>query len=183
MPALGNGPCITSRSNPHTMTTNCPCGSEKKFADCCEPLIKGIVPAPTAEALMRSRYSAYVTENIDYLKITLSRAQQKDFTAQETARWARESQWQGLEIHSCEDGGEGDETGMVEFSARFSSGGSNQTHYEQAEFVREEGAWRYDGTRKPVGQTVRRTEPKVGRNDPCPCGSGKKYKRCCGLSA
>ena len=133
---------------------------------------------------MRSRYSAYVTRQIDYLKLTLTKEQQGDFSKEETANWADSSQWQGLEIQSVEAGGENDETGMVEFTVRFTTAGKQQIHYEKAEFVREDGAWRYSGMREEEGgSTFRRAEPKIGRNEPCPCGSGKKYKRCCGQAA
>ncbi len=128
---------------------------------------------------MRSRYTAYTKENIAYLKETLTADQQKDFSAEETRRWARESEWQGLEIKRVE-GGEEDQRGLVEFSARFAVDGQPQVHYEIALFERENGAWKYAGNEEFRGNTVRREEPKIGRNDPCPCGSGKKYKKCCG---
>lgn len=129
---------------------------------------------------MRSRYSAYTQQNIDYLETTLTKAQQEDFSAEDTRKWARESQWNGLEIKRTEEGGEADDRGLVEFVAHFTAHGQKQLHFETALFERENGEWRYAGMVEPEGQTVRRENPKVGRNDPCPCGSGKKYKRCCG---
>ncbi|MDQ5980957.1 MAG: motif domain protein, partial [Verrucomicrobiota bacterium] len=54
---------------------------------------------------------------------------------------------------------------------------------EIALFGRDEGRWVYTGQVDEPGKTVRRETPKVGRNDPCPCGSGKKYKKCCGVAA
>lgn len=158
----------------------CPCGSGTEFAECCEPCLQGVRSAPTAEALMRSRYTAYVNENIDYLKATLTKAQQEDFSADETRQWARESKWLGLEIQQTEAGGENDDRGSVEFTAHFSQNGKKHLHYEIALFEREEGAWRYAGMVEPENRTVRRESPKIGRNDPCPCGSGKKHKKCCG---
>lgn len=158
----------------------CPCGSGKEFSECCEPYLKGIRPAPTAEALMRSRYTAYTLEDVDYLKNTLTPSQQSDFSAEETGKWARESKWQGLEIKETEGGGETDETGSVEFAAHFISNGKAHTHYEKALFEKLDGRWLYSGMEENEGQTVRRDTPKVGRNDPCPCGSGKKHKKCCG---
>lgn len=161
------------------MSSPCPCGSNKEFTDCCAPYLQGIRPAPTAEALMRSRYTAYATENVPYLKETLTKQQQRDFSAEDTRKWARESTWLGLEIIRTEEGGPEDQRGIVEFSAHFESGGEKQTHHEVAEFEKEDGHWRYSGLQEPQGKTVRRAEPKIGRNDPCPCGSGKKYKKCC----
>lgn len=150
------------------------------MAQCCEPYIKGARPVPTAEALMRSRYTAYVLQDVEYLKESLTPAQQEDFSAEETRNWARESEWLGLEIRNTEEGGEADKQGKVEFAAHFKSNGQKQTHFETALFQRIDGKWRYSGMEEPEGKTVRRESPKVGRNEPCPCGSGKKYKKCCG---
>ncbi len=128
---------------------------------------------------MRSRYSAYVKEEIPYLKETLTRAQQSDFSEEDTRKWARDSKWLGLEIQTTEAGGPQDSRGIVEFMAHFETNGEKQTHHEIAVFEKEGAHWLYSGVVEPRGQTVRRAEPKIGRNDPCPCGSGKKYKRCC----
>lgn len=163
-----------------SMSIQCPCGSGKEFSACCEPYVKGIEAAPTAEALMRSRYSAYVKEEIQYLKDTLTKAQQSDFSNEDTRKWAKESKWLGLEIQKTEEGGPDDSRGLVEFEAHFETNGEKQTHHETAVFEKEGKNWLYSGTIAPQGETVRRTEPKIGRNEPCPCGSGKKYKRCCG---
>lgn len=161
-------------------STLCPCGSENEFIKCCEPYIKGLRSAPTAEALMRSRYTAYTLEDVDYLKETLTPAQQTDFSPEETRKWARESKWQGLEIKETTGGGEADERGSVEFAASFTTNGQAHTHYEKALFEKLDGRWLYSGMEEAEGQTVRREAPKIGRNDPCPCGSGKKHKKCCG---
>ena len=64
----------------------CPCGSEKEYAECCQPLIKGERSADTAEALMRSRYTAYALQDIDYLESTLHGAELRDFDKDATAR-------------------------------------------------------------------------------------------------
>jgi SEC-C motif domain protein len=129
---------------------------------------------------MRSRYTAYVKEDIPYLKQTLTKAQQADFSEEDTRKWAHESKWLGLEITRTEAGAPEDDRGVVEFSAHFETDGEKQTHHEVALFEQVGGHWRYSGTEELKGQTVRRAEPKIGRNDPCPCGSGKKYKKCCG---
>lgn len=68
--------------------TNCYCGSHKSFQDCCEPYIKGIQKAPTAEDLMRSRYSAYVTQAVDYLVATTHISQRKFHSKKEILHWA-----------------------------------------------------------------------------------------------
>ncbi len=163
-----------------TATSLCPCGSGLSPAACCEPIIAGELSAPTAEALMRARYSAHVTGAYDYLEKSLfSGVREKTDTAR-MRQWSEAVEWKGLEVHSTEGGGESDETGAVSFSAHYSVNGVDQEMREDATFVREEGEWRYmDGS--VHGHTpYRRENPKTGRNDPCPCGSGKKHKKCCG---
>ena len=160
----------------------CPCGSSLEFEACCGPIIAG-ASAPTAEALMRSRYSAYVKHDFAHLEKTLSEAQRKDFDLADAKRWAETSEWLGLTIHQVEKGAAADNEGMVHFTARFKNEGKEHDHNEAAVFTREEGKWVYAGLLQQKGQTIRRETPKVGRNDPCPCGSGKKYKKCCGAKA
>ena len=131
---------------------------------------------------MRSRYSAYVKQAYAYLGTSLSTEQGKDFSADDAKRWAESSEWLGLTIHKSELGGPNDTTGAVEFTAHFRTAGKEQAHHEIALFSRENGKWVYAGHAGGPGNTVRRETPKIGRNDPCPCGSGKKYKKCCGAA-
>ena len=122
---------------------------------------------------MRSRYTAYVLGEIDYV---LSTQTEKGDRA-ETERWAKESEWLGLTIEETSEGGEEDDEGIVAFSARYKSDGEEITHRERAFFRKRKGRWIYAGEAK---QKPIRSGPKIGRNEPCPCGSGKKYKKCCG---
>ncbi|HTB63955.1 MAG TPA: YchJ family protein [Opitutales bacterium] len=161
---------------------NCPCGSGLAYDACCGPIIAGS-PAATAEALMRSRYSAYVQHAYAHLGSTLSAEQRKDYSADDAKRWAESSEWLGLTINRTEQGGPADTAGLVEFTARYKVEGKEQEHHEVALFSREEGKWVYAGAATSPGKTVRREAPKLGRNDPCSCGSGKKYKKCCGAAA
>lgn len=131
---------------------------------------------------MRSRYSAYVKGGFEHLGKSLSAEQRKDYSPEQAQRWSKDSEWLGLKILRTEKGGADDQEGLVEFSARFRSGGQEHEHLETALFSREEGKWVYAGQVAPKGETVRYEKPKVGRNDPCPCGSGKKYKKCCGAA-
>ncbi len=158
----------------------CPCGTGNEYEACCGLLIDGGKAPATAEALMRSRYTAYTKGKVDYLESTLHPRRKKGFEAEHVKRWSRDAQWQGLRVVSTEGGLETDESGTVEFVARYVLKGESIEHHERAEFHRVQGRWYFfDG--KMVGtEQVRRTEPKVGRNDPCTCGSGKKYKKCCG---
>jgi SEC-C motif-containing protein len=158
----------------------CYCGTGRDFDDCCGPYLKGGAKPATAEALMRSRYSAYVTENIDYVLATHDPATVDTVDPEGARRWAKESTWQGLEVVDTVAGGSGDDTGEVEFVARYESDGQGVAHHERAQFRRIDGAWFYmDGVMiRP--RPARREAPKVGRNEPCPCGSGKKFKKCHG---
>lgn len=159
-------------------TEQCPCGSGASLGACCGPIIGG-TPAATAEALMRSRYTAYVIEEIDHIARTHSSEDSETFDQAEAESLARSAEWLGLEIQATSGGGEADETGTVEFATRYKKDGQLHVHHEKSEFRREDGKWVYvDGEMNPKG-APRRVD-KVGRNEPCPCGSGKKYKKCCG---
>jgi SEC-C motif-containing protein len=132
---------------------------------------------------MRSRYTAYAKHAFEHLGRTLSAEQRKDFAIEDAKNWGEKSEWLGLKILRTEKGGPTDTEGLVEFAAHFRSEGKEHEHLETALFSREDGAWVYAGQEAPAGQPIRREKPKVGRNDPCPCGSGKKYKKCCGVAA
>jgi SEC-C motif-containing protein len=142
-------------------------------------LITGSQTAETAEALMRARYSAYVKEAVNFILDTTHPDQRDQYTEGGIRRWARNSEWRGLTILDTEKGGPEDDTGTVEFVAEYSEKGRRNRHHEIAQFRRQEGAWYFYDGQAPTPKTVVRTSPKVGRNDPCPCGSGRKYKKCC----
>lgn len=158
--------------------STCPCGSGAAFAECCEPVISGAQPASTAEQLMRARYSAYVGVQMDFVFETTHPDHRQGYDHAGTKEWAENSEWQGLEIVNTLKGGPADATGEVEFIARFSEKGVPREHHENARFTRSDGRWFFsDGSMvkpKPIHVS------KVGRNDPCTCGSGLKYKKCCG---
>lgn len=158
--------------------TSCPCGSTKTYSDCCEPVIKGVQPAETAEQLMRARYSAYTKAEMDFVFNSTDPANREGYDHDGTRAWAENSEWLGLEIIGTVKGGADDSNGEVEFAARFKENGTLREHHENALFKRKEGVWYFsDGVMvKPKPVTV----TKVGRNDPCTCGSGLKYKKCCG---
>ena len=158
----------------------CPCCSGKSYCECCAPILEGVRKAATAEELMRARYSAYVTEHINFLKISSTAAVQAEFSEEDTTAWSRAARWHGLEIIATEKGGADDVEGVVEFRATYTANNEFCNHHEVAQFVKEPDGWKFaDG--ELVSETpITREEPKVGRNDPCPCGSGKKYKKCCG---
>lgn len=120
---------------------------------------------------MRSRYSAYVLGLGDYLVQTNSRAA-RDGEAAELAAWGKAVGWAGLEVRSTEQGSASDSSGVVHFVARFVEGGALISLEERSQFTRADGRWRY------VEGQATTSRVKLGRNDPCPCGSGKKVKQC-----
>ncbi|MDR1466071.1 MAG: YchJ family protein [Treponema sp.] len=160
---------------------NCPCGSGKQYDDCCEPYILGVSKPLTAVALMRSRYAAYTVGAVDYIVNSCVKKEEEDIDIKSTQTWSEKAKWLGLTIVSAEKGDEVDTEGLVEFEARYEQNGLRDVHHEKASFKKVDDVWLYDeGVIIP--ETVVRSSPKVGRNEPCPCGSGKKYKYCCGKS-
>jgi SEC-C motif-containing protein len=157
----------------------CPCGSGRVYGDCCQPYIAGKAKAPTAESLMRSRYTAYVEHEIDYIINTCVHRGKSDIDPKSTRDWSEQSNWLGLTNISAEKGGLADNEGTVEFEALYERGDLKETHHEKARFKKENGEWLYEEG-SMTASTITRSSPKVGRNEPCPCGSGKKYKHCCG---
>ncbi|MBR3085047.1 MAG: YchJ family protein [Kiritimatiellae bacterium] len=158
----------------------CPCGSKLQFEDCCGPYLMGDKDPPTAEALMRSRYTAYAMGSIDYLYKSSCAKIQREFDADGCKKWSESAEWTGMEVLRTEGGGESDDKGVVEFIAHYSINGKPVNHHETSEFGRIGGKWKFIDGEIAKMEPIRREAPKVGRNDPCPCGSGKKYKKCCG---
>ena len=163
------------------MTENnetCPCGSGASFGDCCEPIIKGTRESETAEELMRARYSAFVTQAIDFIVASTHSRTRKDIDLTFIREWSETSTWHGLEILETKQVNEN--KAFVSFEAQFAQGDEVQHHREKSLFERENGEWRFVTGDELKNPTVRYEAPRPGRNDPCPCGSGKKYKKCHG---
>jgi len=168
--------------------TNCPCQSGKPFTQCCEPYVTFEKNAPTAEALMRSRYTAFTLANVDYIAKTQADKANEGFNAAQTLKFANESEFVGLDILRSYQ--PFDNLGYVEFVVHYNDAKGHHQHLaELSEFHLIDGQWYYvDGKQQDhhhhhheVAQPIRRDNPKIGRNDPCSCGSGKKYKKCCGV--
>ena len=118
---------------------------------------------------MRSRYSAYVVGAGEYLVVTTAPEKQVPEDAELIRAHAVQTQWFGLQVLETSERGE---EASVTFKAFYRDGdGPIRVHHEKSRFVRENGRWFYD-----EGVLY---DALVGRNDPCPCGSGKKYKKCC----
>jgi SEC-C motif-containing protein len=156
----------------------CPCGSGQGLDACCGAIIAG-APAPTAEALMRSRYTAFVLGDLDHIEATHAPEVRGDFNRSAAESVANDAEWLGLDVRGTIGGGADDQEGEVEFVTNFMRQGKEYAHHEIAVFRREQGNWMYVKGRmnpKPAPRQV----AKVGRNEPCPCGSGRKFKKCCG---
>ena len=158
--------------------SNCYCGSSAPYSACCEPVISGVQPAESAEQLMRARYSAYVGAQMDFIFETTHPDHREGYDHAGTKEWAENSEWLGLEIIDTRLGQQKDATGEVEFIARFREKDALREHHENAQFKKMDERWYFtDGVMvktKPISVV------KIGRNDPCSCGSGQKYKKCCG---
>lgn len=161
------------------MNMVCACGSGVAFEACCEPVLAGD-SAVTAEALMRSRYVAFTLGNMDYLEMTQTGRAAAGWDRAEAEAQAPETEWLGLEIVRVVAGGEADKVGSVTFRARYKYQGEVFVQTETSEFVRVDGRWRYEWGQVAADVAQSHRVVKVGRNDQCVCGSGAKFKKCCG---
>ncbi|WP_027331092.1 YchJ family protein [Marinimicrobium agarilyticum] len=148
-----------------TDTRMCPCGSRAIYEHCCGRYHAG-EPAPTPEALMRSRFSAFVENRTDYLTATWHSS-----TRPNTLDLTDSPNWVGLSVLASDAS---DDQGHVHFKAYYRAGEQWCFLEEHSDFVREEGRWFY------VSGETRDEGFKPGRNETCLCGSGRKFKRCCG---
>jgi SEC-C motif-containing protein len=132
---------------------------------------------------MRSRYTAYALRKVEHILATHDPETRAGVDLKETQDWAERTTWQSLQILDTKGGEPGNDRGEVEFVARFrDEKGRELSHHERSTFVRRDGQWYFADGVTPKQAPARRNEPKVGRNDPCPCGSGKKYKKCHGAA-
>jgi len=156
---------VSGQSRSDAGAAACPCGSGEPAAECCNPVIAG-APAASPLALMRSRYTAFVREDADYLL----RSWHPDYRP-ESVDFPADTQWtQLLILDHASDG----TAGSVHFIARFREGREWFELEERSRFQHEQGHWFYlagDADFRPLNP---------GRNDACPCGSGRKWKKCCG---
>ncbi|NHI01481.1 YchJ family protein [Oceanimonas sp. MB9] len=149
----------------------CHCDSKQPYAGCCQPFLEGGLDAPTPLALMRSRYSAYRLGLGEYLVKTWHPDTLGELDAATLGKSGLHTEWLDLAIVFAR-GSAADDEGEVEFKVRYRENGRVVLLHERSRFVRLEGRWVYhSGIHNP---------PKIGPNQPCPCGNGKKYKHCCG---
>ncbi|QBQ56017.1 YchJ family protein [Nitrosococcus wardiae] len=156
-------------------TTKCICDSGMAYEECCGLYLSGEKYTPTAEALMRSRFTAFAIKDEAYILETWDPAKRPpkvDFPKTPI-------EWNRLEIVEKKKGGNKDTKGIVEFKAYYLLDNEEYVVNEISRFRKEQGRWYYlDGAVKSIAKVGQQTN--TGKNAPCPCGSGKKYKRCCG---
>lgn len=158
-------------------TALCDCGSKKLYQQCCEPFHKHHQVPETPEALMRSRYSAYCRADIDYIEKTMCGKASEGFNPISASLWAKRVIWISLQV--LRTSMQSDSHGQVEFIARFVDNKTLQQFHELSDFQYLDGKWYYiDGT--PLILENNTSKSQVSRNDPCPCGSSKKWKHCHG---
>ncbi len=177
----------------------CLCGSQKPFRRCCDPYLAGEALAPTAEALMRSRYSAFCQSNFDYLvatrKFSLESPTAQAEEREALARTAKNIRWMNLTVVATQKGKSQHKTGVVEFVAVYQAvsqpvpqavlpiaaqlpqreevtNGWQQLH-ERSRFIKEQGQWLYT-----TGDLLPPYQPQ--RKQPCWCGSEQPFGRCHG---
>lgn len=147
----------------------CYCHSGQGFGLCCQPLLTGVAAAKTCEALMRSRYSAYCSHDIDYIFSTYHHSKQQENSLAAIKQFADSCHFISLRVNSSE---QTNSEGFVDFTVRYLQGNTLQQFNERSRFVYEQRWYYLDGilTDTPA--------MKISRNDKCPCGSGKKFKQC-----
>ena len=127
--------------------TLCYCGCGVEFSNCCEPCLNGITEATSPESLMRSRYVAFVTENVDYIKKTMRGNALKDFSREETLAFSQTAQWQRLQVIATGVDAESGKN-FVEFNAFYRLNGIDKLMYELSYFSQHEARWYYVGAKK-----------------------------------
>lgn len=147
----------------------CPCGSAVEYSLCCQRYVSGTQVAPDPSHLMRSRYTAFVLKEADYLINTWHPDCHATAFRQDIEAGFAHTQWQGLTVFGTAAGKDENE-GYVSFVARFTEAGKTAAIIECSRFLKENGRWYYIDGKRLV----------PGRNDLCPCGSQKKFKKCCG---
>ncbi len=123
---------------------------------------------------MRARYSAHACGAVDYLMDSWWPEERANINRPEVEQWVKSSEWLKLSILDTESGQADDNEGWVSFIAHYKHDGRLQQHGEHSYFQKLDGLWYFVS-----GENLPEAPKKIGRNDPCPCGSGKKFKRCC----
>jgi len=142
----------------------CICGNNLDFNECCEPIISRKRSPKNPEELMRSRYSAYTLSNGEYLVFSTIKENRYEDDIKLIEEFASSVEWLKLDVLFMDDN-------RVEFKAYYRDSESIKVLHEKSNFSLEDSLWKYkDGALY---------NSKVERNETCPCGSGKKFKKCC----
>jgi SEC-C motif domain protein len=149
----------------------CPCKSGNSYQNCCQIFIEGKKYAPTALQLMRSRYTSFVLGNSLYLINTWH----SDFRPKSLSL-DPEIHWINLEIIESSTNTIENNTAMVHFRAYSFIKDQLSILEEKSSFKKVNKQWFYT-----TGELIPSQDEKISRNSSCPCGSGKKFKRCCSL--
>jgi SEC-C motif domain protein len=171
MPSSGLTRSYLASIGGNPMSPECPCGSGQPLSACCARYHNGDLPS-TAQALMRSRYSAYVLGLIDYLVDSTLPVQQTQLDRAAISAWSSQSQWLGLEVQSSQLLPGQPAHARVSFIAHWQDEGGKQAQHEHSAFVQIAQRWYFLDPSVPL---------KASRNDPCPCGGGQKFKKCCAI--
>ena len=151
----------------YSQNGSCPCGSKRILADCCQLVINNHHLAQTPEILMRSRYTAFVIENADYLLHTWDQATRPDELV-----FSEKIRWLNMNVINSALSADGEE-GWVEFEVSMVTQNDLVKMQEKSYFIKKQNLWLYhDGN-------LQTKSYKISLNGQCPCGSGKKFKRCC----
>ena len=149
--------------------TLCPCSFQMPYADCCQPYHMSKAYPPTAKVLMQSRFSAFYFKHIDYIISTTVPAQQGLLDKDTLQAWADNTNWIRLDVISHHHVGK--RHAQVHFCAYFESEQGESVHDERSAFVQIEDRWYFLDPTVPIILT---------NKQPCLCGSGEKFKVCCG---
>jgi SEC-C motif domain protein len=156
----------------HSLNGQCYCGSDLRFENCCEPCLSGEQCAISPEALMRSRFCAYLLNNYDYILATYAAEQRNQLSLSELSENSKNTKWLRLIVHHT---GQSNTTGKVEFSAYYQADNQLYVMHETSDFIKLNEKWYYT-----TGLMHKDSGPYMQqRNDLCLCGSGKKFKKCC----
>lgn len=143
----------------------CICGLNEDFEVCCGAIISHKRSAKTPEELMRSRYSAYVKADARYLLLSSVKENQHPDEIEHIENFCAQVEWLKLDVLQAQND-------TVEFKAYYKDNEGVKLLHEKSNFIQEDGEWKYKD-----GELY---NSKIERNEACPCGSGKKYKKCCG---
>lgn len=132
---------LEAKTNANREGLLCACGSKKSYKLCCEPIHKNIELAKTPLELMKSRYTAYVLGDVDYLMLSHHSSTRPISEKEEILNWTESVQWVGLEI--VEARATLTDEGFVTFKAHFIENGVNNTIFEKSRFIKENNHWTY----------------------------------------